>query len=309
MFTYFAVKDQRMKWKLMLQRFVDYAMTIGAGALYAIALKYFVLPSKVILTGTEGIASSLSYYFESYWLFISLYLVFQTILLSFAFFKVSKMFATRSLIVVATVVLFLAYLPALQFAQPEPQNERIILVIFGGILAGVAKAMAFRHRGSTGDEDILGAYFAMKYLKPVGSIAVFAAIGSTTFGLIMDFMKTGDLETVVNTLMYTCIYIFISAQTLNNLYRKFKIKMVAIITKQYKTIGETITSTFDHRTYTVQKGLGGYSDQSFSMVTTIITHEELPRLIEAIELSDPDCFYYHHDIDGVSRRYYISPVG
>jgi hypothetical protein len=41
-------------------------MTIGAGALYAIALKYFVLPSKVILTGTEGIASALSYYFDSF---------------------------------------------------------------------------------------------------------------------------------------------------------------------------------------------------------------------------------------------------
>ena len=177
-----------MKWKSIRRQPVDYSMTIGAGALYAIALKYFVLPSKVIWTGTEGVAAALSYYFDSYWLFIILNLIFQIILLSFAFARVSKVFATRSLIVVATVVLFLAFLPELQFAQPEPQNERILLVIFGGLLADVAKAIAFQHRGSTGDEDILGAYFAMKYLKPVGSIAVFAAIGSTTFGLVMEFM-------------------------------------------------------------------------------------------------------------------------
>ena len=69
-----------MKWKSTRRWFVDYAMTIGAGALYAIALKYFVLPSKVILTGTEGIATALSYYFDSYWLFIILYLIFQRIL-------------------------------------------------------------------------------------------------------------------------------------------------------------------------------------------------------------------------------------
>lgn len=298
-----------MKWKSMHRWFVDYAMTIGAGALYAIALKYFVLPSKVILTGTEGIASALSYYFDSYWLFIILYLTFQIILLSFAFARVSKMFATRSLIVVVTVVLFLSFLPELRFAQPEPQNERILLVIFGGLLAGVAKAIAFKYRGSTGDEDILGAYFAMKYLKPVGSIAVFAAIGSTTFGLIMDFMKTGDFESTVNTLMYTCIYIFISAQTLNNLYRKFKIKMVAIITREYKSVGKAITMSFDHRTYTVQKGLGGYSGESFWMLRTIITAEELTQLIDAIENADPECFYFHHDIEGVSRRYYIKPIG
>ena len=298
-----------MKWKSIRQWFVDYTMTIGAGALYAIALKYFVLPSKVILTGTEGIASALSYYFDSYWLFIILYLIFQIILLIFAYVRVSKIFATRTLLVVTTVVLFLAFLPDMRFAQPESQNERILLVIFGGLLAGVAKAIALQNRGSTGDEDILGAYFAMKYLKPVGSIAVFAAIGSTTFGLIMDFMKTGDFQTAVNTLMYTCIYIFISAQTLNNLYRKFKIKMVAIITREYMTVGKAITITFDHRTYTVQKGLGGHSGESFWMLRTIITAEELPQLIDAIENADPDCFYFHHDVDGVSRRYYIKPIG
>jgi uncharacterized membrane-anchored protein YitT (DUF2179 family) len=268
-----------MKWKSMRRWFVDCVMAIAAGTLYAITLKYFVLPSKVILTGTEGIASALSYYFDSYWLFIILYLIFQFILLIFAFARVSKLFATRSLIVVATVVLFLSFLPELQFAQPEPQNERILLVLFGGILAGVAKAIAFQYRGSTGDEDILGAYFAMKYLKPVGSIAIFAAIGSTTFGLIMEFMKTGDFETTVNTLMYTCVYIFASTQTLNNLYRKFKIKMVAIISREYLTVGKAITNTFEHRTYTVQKGLGGHSGELFWMVRTIITAEELPQLI------------------------------
>ncbi|MCB0226007.1 MAG: YitT family protein [Anaerolineae bacterium] len=288
---------------------VDYALILGAGVLYAIALKYFVLPSKVILTGTEGIAAALSYYFDNYGLFILLYLVFQSVLLVFAFARISRTFALRSLIVVATVVLALAFLPELQFARPEPQNERIILVIFGGLLAGVAKAIAFQNRGSTGDEDILGAYFAMKYLKPVGSIAVFSAVISTIFGLVMDFLKTGDFESVINTLMYTCIYIFVSTETLNNLYHRFKITMVAIITREYEAIGQAITTTFDHRTYTVQPGVGGHSGETFLMVRTIITQEELPQLLDAVELADPDCFYYHHNIEGISRRYYIVPIG
>ncbi|MCB0176774.1 MAG: YitT family protein [Anaerolineae bacterium] len=288
---------------------VDYALILGAGVLYAIALKYFVLPSKVILTGTEGIAAALSYYFDNYGLFILLYLVFQSVLLVFAFARISRTFALRSLIVVATVVLALAFLPELQFARPEPQNERIILVIFGGLLAGVAKAIAFQNRGSTGDEDILGAYFAMKYLKPVGSIAVFSAVISTIFGLVMDFLKTGDFESVINTLMYTCIYIFVSTETLNNLYHRFKITMVAIITREYEAIGQAITTTFDHRTYTVQPAVGGHSGETFLMVRTIITQEELPQLLDAVELADPDCFYYHHNIEGISRRYYIVPIG
>ena len=298
-----------MNWKALRRRCAEITMTVGAGVLYAIALKYFVLPSKVILTGTEGVAAALSYYFASYWLFIILYLIFQTLLLIFAFAKVSKTFAIRSGLVVATVVLFLAYLPELRFAQPEPQNERILLVIFGGLLAGVAKAIAFRHRGSTGDEDILGAYFAMKYLKPVGYIAVIAAVGSTTFGLVMAFLETGDIETAVNTLMYTCIYIFISTQTLNNLYRKFKIEMVSIVTKDQEAVGKAISTAFDHRTYTLIKGVGGHSGDSFWVMRTIITREELPKLIDSILDADPECFYYHQHIEGISRNYYVAPIG
>lgn len=294
----------------MLRKVISqYLMILLAGLLYAVALKYFVLPSKVILTGTEGIAAALSYYYESQWLFIGLYLVFQLALLLFGFFKVSRVFAVRSLCVILVVVTGLAVFPELQFADPEPKNERIILVIFGGLLAGVAKALAFRYRGSTGDEDVLGAYFAMKYLKPVGVVAIIAAIFSTGFGLSLDLLKHGAFESVVNTLMYTCIYIFISAETLNNLYRKFKLTMFTIITRRSKDVGDAIRLAFTHRTYTVQQGVGGHSGEPFQMVRTIVTHEELPQLIAAVKKGDADAFYYHHDIEGISGRYYISPIG
>lgn len=288
---------------------MDYCVIVLAGLLYAIALHYFVLPSKVILTGTEGIATALSYYFESHTVFVGLYVVFQAILLTFAFAKVSKVFAVRSLVVVTTVVICLMVLPELRFAQPEPQNERIILVLFGGILAGVAKSLAFQYRGSTGDEDILAAYFAVKYLKPVGSIAVFAGAASTAFGMSLDLAKTGQFESVVNTLMYTCVYIFASAETLNNFYRKFKITMLVVITRQKDAVGGAISQTSEHRTYTVHPGTGGRSGESFSIVRAILTHEELPAIVDAIEAADPDCFYYFHDIEGISGRYYITPIG
>jgi len=290
-------------------KLTEFALIFLSGVLYAIALKYFVLPSKVILTGTEGIATALSYYFDSYTLFIVLYLLFQAVLLTFAYYQVSREFAMRSLIVVGTVVLFLAILPDQRFADPEPRNERIILVLFGGILAGAAKAMAFSNRGSTGDEDVLAAYFATKYLKPVGSIAIFAAVASTGFGLFMDQLKTGEFESVVNTLMYTCIYIFASAETLNNLYRKFKITLLSIVTQNDKDVGQAIMSASEHRTYTLHQGIGGRSGDSFRIVRTIITQEELPEIIAAIKTADSKCFYYYHDVEGISGGYYIKPIG
>lgn len=287
--------------------FIEYASIFLAGTLYSFALKYFVLPSKVVLTGTEGIAAALSYFFDSHFLFIVLYAIFQTILIGFAFAKIGKTFALRSLTVVATVVTLLALLPELRIADPEPQNERIILVIFGGLLSGVAKAIAFRNRGSTGDEDILGAYYAMKYLKPVGSIAIMAAVLSTGFGLTLDFIKTEHIEPVVNTLMYTCIYIFASTETLNNLYRKFKLTQFAIITRHRDLVGAAITKATAHRTHTAQPVTGGHSKESFWEVQTIVTQEELPQIMDAVEEADPACFHYHYDISGISRGYFIAP--
>lgn len=291
------------------RKIVEYFFIVLAGVLYAIALKYFVLPSQVILTGSEGIATGFSYYFDSYLLFIILYMAFQVILITFAYFRVSVTFAIRSSIVVTTVVVLLYLMPQFRFASPESQGERIILVIFGGLLAGVAKAIAFQNRGSTGDEDVLGAYFAMKYLRPVGSIAIIAAVVSTSFGMGMDYLKNGNFEMMINTLMYTSIYIFASAETLNNYYRKFQLTMATIITDDYEKVGKAINQTFAHRTYTVQKGVGGHSGKSLCMVKTIITQEELPELIEVIEEVAPGSFYYHHDIEGISEHYYYTPIG
>ena len=294
---------------MKINKITEYGMILLAGGLYAIALKYFVLPSKVILTGTECIASSLSYYFDNYNLFIILYSIFQLTLIIFAFFKVGKVFAINSLIIIVTVVILLAILPELVFAQPESQNERIILVIFGGLLAGTAKTLAFKNRGSTADEDIIGAYFSMKYLKPVGAIAVISGSVSTLFGLSLEIIKSGAFEGAINTLMYTCIYIFVSTEVLNNQYKKFQTTLLSIVTTDYKKVGEIVNSTFDHRTFTVQQSNGGHTGNASWLVKIIITREELPTLLNEINNNSLDLFYYYQDLEGISKKYYISPIG
>ncbi|MBU51817.1 MAG: hypothetical protein CL920_24265 [Deltaproteobacteria bacterium] len=288
---------------------LTYLTLLSAGLLYAAALKYFVLPSKVILTGTEGIAASISYFVQKDWIFILLYTVFQAGLIAFAYRSISKPFAIKSLIVVVTVILTLLILPDLHVAKPEPENERILLVIFGGILAGIAKAIAFRQRGSTGDEDILGAFFATKYLKPVGYIAIISAVVSTTFGLGLKLIEHPQIGPALNTLMYTSIYIFVSAETLNNFYKKFQITMVTIVTQHPDHVGASLTNATGHRTYTLYEGKGGHSKEKYWVMRTIITHEELPETLKSIEESDANSFYYYHKVEGVSGNYYIEPIG
>lgn len=283
--------------------------TIAAGLLYAIALKYFVLPAKVILTGFEGIAAATAYFFDRPVYFLVIYAIAQALLTIFAFAGISRVFAFRTLLTVGTVIGALTVLPEMEFASPEPQNERILLVLFGGILAGFAKAIALRLRGSTGDEDIVAAWFAMRYLKPVGGIAIAAAAVSTAYGLTLEFVRTREIEPVVNTLMYTAIYIFASAETLNNFFRKFKLVVLTAFGKDPRELGGAIVEVARHRTYTVQDAEGGFSSEQIRLVRTILTHEELPAVLDAIQKRAPDAFWFHHDIEGVSKRYQITPIG
>lgn len=294
-------------WIHSRHRVLEYIGTLAAGLLYAVALKYFVFPAKVILTGMEGIAASLGYYFESSSFFLVFYTISQAILITFAFKKISRTFAIRTSMTVGMVVLTLPLLPELSVA--ESSRERLILVLFGGILSGLAKALALRMRGSTGDEDVLGAFFAMKYLKPVGSIAVIAAGVSCMFGLTLEFLKSGHIEPVINTLMYTSIFIFAGAETLNNFFRKFKLVMITAFGKDPEPIGKAITTAAPHRTYTIQRGTGGYSSEPLHLVRTVVTHEELAEVLDALERDCPESFHFHHDIEGISKSYYIKPIG
>ena len=286
---------------------LEYIGMAAAGLLYAIALKYLVFPAKVILTGFEGIAAALSYFFKSPSLFLILYGISQAILIVFAYKKISRTFAIRTSLTVGMVLVALPLLPELKIA--ESQQERLILVLFGGIISGLAKAMALRLRGSTGDEDILGAYFAMKYLKPVGSIAVISAAVSCIFGLGMEYFTYKHIEPVINTLMYTSIFIFTGAETLNNFFKKFKLVMITAFGREPDKIGKAITAAAPHRTYTIQPGTGGYSAEPVHLVRTIVTHEELPEILDALERDCPEAFHFHHDIEGISRSYYIKPIG
>lgn len=286
---------------------LEYIALAASGLLYAIALKYLVFPAKVILTGFEGIAAALSYFFKSPSLFLILYGISQAILIFFAYKKISRTFAIRTALTVGMVIVALPLLPELKVA--ESQQERLILVLFGGIISGLAKALALRLRGSTGDEDVLGAWFAMKYLKPVGSIAVISAAISCVFGLVMEYFTYRQIEPVINTLMYTSIFIFTGAETLNNFFRKFKLVMITAFGKQPDAIGKAITTAAPHRTYTIQPGTGGYSSEPVHLVRTIVTHEELPEILDALERDCPEAFHFHHDIEGISRSYYIKPIG
>jgi len=273
------------------------------GLVYAVAIKYFIRPSLVIMTGTEGLSLATSYFLDSETVFVVLYLLFQAVLLVFAFIRVNVLFSLKTLVTVAGVALFILVLPMIKVASPEPENERLVLVLFGAILSGIAKAFSLKNRGSVGDEDIIAVYFSEKLRKPVGKILVYAGIVSMIYGLILSYLKSGNISSVANTLIYTSIFIFVSAETVNTIFKRFNYSRLTVNIEDESTISRILKEHLPDRSYTVIDVHGSYLKNLRKEITIILSQEELPVIVEAIKKSNINCFLYHNRVDGIEGRF------
>ena len=292
-----------IKKKIIGKSIIEYLLPVFTGFLYSVSIKYFIRPSSIIMTGTEGLSIATSYYFDSELVFIILYSIFQSVLIIFSFLKIGKNFSIKTLITVGSFSILFLLLPSISFGAPEPENERLVLVIFGAIIAGVAKALALRNRGSVGDEDIVAVYFSEKMKKPVGKTIIIAGAVSMIYGLFILYIKTDSLSYVANTFIYTTIYIFISAETVNNIFKRFKFSRVVINAEDSKIVGEVLRRVLPDRSYSISTIVGGFTDSERKEISLVLTQEELPDLLKSINELKGKIFLYHYEIDGVVGRF------
>ena len=296
-----------MKQKIMkLQPVYEYIIPIFAGFLYSVAIKYFIRPTAIIMTGTEGISLATSYYFNSEILFVIIYSLFQFILLIFSFIKIGFRFSIKTFITVSSVSIFILILPMIKFGSPEPENERLVLVIFGSIIAGVAKAISLKNRGSVGDEDIIAVYISEKLRKPVGITIIMAGIISMTYGLILSYFQMHSITYVANSLIYSTIFLFISAETVNGIYKRYKYSNVTINVDNIDLVDSVVKNVLPERNYTVSNVMGGYTGLSRKQISLILSQEELPALINALKEIEDKSFIHYNQIEGVIGRFPFS---
>ncbi|WP_053228249.1 YitT family protein [Spirochaeta cellobiosiphila] len=290
------------------QRIKTCVIPIVAGVIYAFAIKYFIMPSGIIMTGTEGIALASSYFFESDRLFILLYIIFQFLLLIFSFVKIGKIFSIKTMLTLVTVSLLLIFLPSLEVASPEPENERLVLVLFGAIVSGIGKALSLMNRGSTGDEDIIGVYFSEKLRKPVGTISIVAGIISMSYGLLLNYLKYHDVGELANTLIYTVIFVFVGASTVNEIYKRYRFSNVTINTNRPFDVIRILQQIFPDRTFTKSTVIGGFSQRRRTIINVIVTQEELPHIMNEVSQLEGNNFIYHHEIDNIQGRFVFQQI-
>ena len=119
-----------------------------------------------------------------------MYLVINTPLFIFAFFKIGKRFAILTLINVLFTSLFLKYIPQSWYELFTITDDMLARSIFAGILNGFGIALALELNHCTGGTDVVSMYFGLKKGIAIGKYVLIINSAIVLIFIILSSVET-----------------------------------------------------------------------------------------------------------------------
>lgn len=262
--------------------------------LYALVVKLFILPTSLMSSGTTGITLFLNHYFS---LPVSLFvLVFNLVMLLVGFLILGKKF------VMTTIVSTLVYPMALEFFNQllgdlVITNNELLNTIFAGLGIGLSLGIVIRSGASTGGMDIPPLVLHHFFKIPVSmSLYVFDFI----------ILSSQTLYNPLERLLYGIILILLTSIVLDKVLLMGTTKTeVKIISPHHEQIASSILKDVD-RGITLLQGKGGYSHQDQSVILSVVSNRELPKIERLVHQIDPDAFMIVSRVSEVLGRGFSS---
>jgi len=152
-------------------------------------------------------------------------------------------------------------------------------------------AIVFNEGAATGGADALAQVVRKLRHIPVGK----TLLATDTIVLTIGFFTFSDAMVGFRTMMYSFIFIFIQARTLDAVLNGFRAnQLVMIITSRPDAIKELIFTELS-RGVTEYKSYGGFSGVEKTTLATVIGRNRVPTLRRLIADADPDSFVVIQD--------------
>lgn len=268
-------------------------MTLGM-LITAIAVYYFLVPSKLIIGTISGLSIVISGISEKFFGFAlpvpTVVFIINAILLVLAYFLIDKEFGIKTvytaLILGPLMGLLDKVLPYTRFIHegteiPSVMGDLWFDLCCFVLLLSAAQAVLFSINASTGGLDIL-AKIVNKYLHfDIGkSVSIAGACICCTAFLINPFRMVviGLIGTWINGLVVDYF-----TATLNNR------KRVCIVSKDYEKVRQYIINDLV-RGCTLYEVIGGYTNEKSIELETLLTKDEFSNLMEYISKNDIKAF-------------------
>jgi len=249
-------------------------ITIGA-VLMAVSLEYFLVPNSVVDGGITGISIILSELTK-----VQLGIFIFVINLPFLYLgykQIGKTFAFST----AYGIVILSLSTAL-FHHAEPfTDDRILAVLFGGLILGLGVGTVIRAGGSLDGTEIVAILISKKMRLPVGQIIMF--INFFIF-IIAGFVYGWD------SAMYSMFTYYIAAKVMDIVVEGLnESRSATIISKEYEEISQAIQDRLGRST-TFLYAKGGYLQEDTQMIYCVLTRLELTKLKDIVHDIDENAF-------------------
>lgn len=170
-------------------------------------------------------------------------------------------------------------------------HELLVASIYGALAIGAGMAIVFNEGAATGGADALAQVVRKLKHIPVGK----TLLVTDSFVLFIGFFTFADAMVGFKTMMYSFIFIFIQARTLDAVLNGFRAnQLVLIITDKPEKVKCMIFSELS-RGVTEYKSYGGFSGVEKTTLATVIGKSRVPALRRVIAEVDPDSFVVIQD--------------
>ena len=274
----------------MIKAVCSVFIVILGNVLYALAVKLFLIPAGLVTGGTTGIGLAVNY--AAGVPVATFVLVFNVVMLAAGFAVLGKQFALTTIVSTFTYPAALNLLD-LMLGDVVLTQDIFNCTIFSGLGIGLSLGIVIRAGASTGGMDI-----PPLVLNHFFKIPVSAGLYFFDFMILLVQALFQPLEKV----FYGIVLVIIYTVTLDKMLLMGTTKTeVRVVSNHATEICDAILKRMD-RGVTLLSARGGYLKEETTVVLSVVSNRELPRVERLIHEIDPESFIVVNRVSEVSGK-------
>lgn len=283
-----------MKENKICKILLDFLVIILGNTCIAVAVAFFVIPNKLLVGGTAGIAVALN----KLWGFPE-----ETVIhvLVYALFIAGAIILNRDFIIktiTSTIVYPLLLTLVSELYEIIPVEyvtmDTLTSIVCSGVLVGFGIGIVYKRNASTGGMDII----PLIVNKYTGLPLHILLLMVDCFTVLLGVMAYG-LQAAIYGVISVAISSFIIDKTI--LLGAKQTKQVQIISQKSDEILDKVLEELD-RGCTIMESRGGYTNQRRDMLMVVVPIDEYQKLINTVHKMDPSAFVIVSDIKEIRGR-------
>lgn len=211
----------------------------------------------------------------------------------FCFKAIGKKFTGLSCLCIVLTSIFTDIIPALPITY-----DVLLISIFGGIVMGAGISICLSAEATSGGTDFIAMYITQKYGKDAFSY-IFA--GNMVLLAIAGFLFGWDAA------LYSIIFQFCSTQVIHMLNKRYQKNTLLIVTSKPEEVEDAIYAITHHGATRIE-AKGAYTNIERPLVYSIVSSENVKKVMTVIRKIDEDAFVNVIKTDDVEGNFYIPPM-